>query len=209
MDGYVDNPQEVNELFSRYTLQMSVGDLANIAYKGRHMDDLHGQMDDLLSRELLQLSLKDRNAINEEIHGVRTIAPEETPEMLSEELRNMDIEIHNIEKKDAFDRSQQFPNTYINNAEFRLRFLRADLFEAKKAAVKMVNFLDLVSELFGDFALRRQIQMSDFSREEMQIFRVGHQQLLPYRDRSGRRIYSSVGGFGIHVPLVTRVSFSL
>jgi len=205
LDGYADNPQEVNKLFSRYTLRMSLGDLQRKKYTGGHMDDLDGQMDDLLSRELLQLSLQDRNAINEEIHGVRTIAPKESPEMLAEQLRNMDIEINKIEMKDAFDRSQQFPNTYINQAEFRLRFLRADLFEAQKAALKMVNFLDLISELFGDFALRRQIQMSDFSREEMQIFRVGHQQLLPYRDRSGRRIYSSVGGFGMDVPLVSRV----
>ena len=71
----------------------------------------------------------------------------------------------------------------------------------------MVKFLDMVSELFGDFALRRQIQMSDFSREEMQVFRVGHQQLLPYRDRSGRRIFALVGGVGVNVPLLTRVSF--
>ena len=202
-DGYADNPQELNELLSQYTLQMDIPNIAsNIPHAGN-------QVDDLISRELLQLSLQDRNAINEEIHGVRTISPEETPEMLEKELRNMDIAIKKIRNKNAFVRSQQFPNTYINSPEFRLRFLRADLFDANTAALKMVNFLDLISEVFGDFALRRQIQMSDFSREEMQIFRVGHQQLLPYRDRSGRRIYSSVGGWGLDVPLVTRVSLSL
>lgn len=51
--------------------------------------------------------------------------------------------------------------------------------------------------------------MSDFSREEMQAFRVGHQQLLPYRDRSGRRIYALVGGLGVDVVLVTRVKILL
>jgi len=200
-DGYADNPKEVNELLSRYPIQMNIKDLPTLAFQ----KNVNGRVDDLLSKELLQLSLQDRNAIDEEIHGVQTFAPEETPEMLSNALRKMEIEIDSIPNKAAFDRSQRFPNTYVNGAEFRLRFLRSDLFEIKEAAGKMVKFLDLISELFGDFALRRQIQMSDFSREEMQVFRVGHQQLLPYRDRSGRRIFALVGGFGIHVALVTRV----
>jgi len=204
-DGHKDNREEVNEFLSRYTIQVNVQDLPKLDVQA----SATGQVDDLLSRELLQLSLQDRNAINEEIHGVQTFALEETPEMLAEALRDMEIQLNNIPNKAAFDRSQQFPNTYVNSAEFRLRFLRSDLFHEQKAAKHMVKFLDLISELFGDFALRRQIQMSDFSREEMQVFRVGHLQLLPYRDRSGRRIFASVGGFGIHVPLVTRVKILL
>lgn len=204
-DALADNPKEVNEFLSRYPLRFKIQDLPNLLSQ----DTANGQVDDILSNQLLQLSLQDRNAINEEIHGVQTFAPEETSEMLTEALRNMDIEINNILRKDAFVRSQEFPNTYVNSADFRLRFLRSDLFDVKKAANKMVAFLDLVSELFGDFALRRQIQMSDFSREEMQVFRTGHLQLLPYRDRSGRRIFCSVGGYGVTVSLVTRVKILL
>mmetsp|Transcript_12049 Transcript_12049/g.34535 ORF Transcript_12049/g.34535 Transcript_12049/m.34535 type:complete len:501 (-) Transcript_12049:187-1689(-) len=190
-DGSEDNPHEVNELLSKYPIDLRNG-----------MDD---QIDDILSKELLLLSLKDRNAINEEIHGVQTFAPEETPEMVADALRDMEIEINRIPDKTAYDRSQEFPSTYVNSDDFRLRFLRSDLFEAEKSAKKMVTFLDILSELFGDFALRRQVQMSDFSREEMQVFRAGRLQLLPYRDRSGRRIFVSVGGFGLKLPLVTRV----
>lgn len=202
-DGFVDNPKELKELLSRNNFRINIKDLPK---REDVQNARNGQLEDeLLSRELLKLSLQDRNAINEEIHGVQTFAPKESPEMLAEALRKMEIEIREIEHKAAFDRSQQFPNTYVNNADFRLKFLRSDLFEVKQAAKKMVGFLELVSELYGDFALRRQIQMSDLSREEMQYFRVGHIQLLPYRDRSGRRILAFVGGFGIHWALVTRV----
>jgi hypothetical protein len=204
-DAFADNPKEVNEFLSRYPLRFKIQDLPTLVAQ----DTANGQVDDILSNQLLQLSLQDRNAINEEIHGVQTFAPEETSEMLTEALENMDTEIEKISNKDAFVRSQEFPNTYVNSADFRLRFLRSDLFDVKKAAKKMVTFLDLMSELFGDFALKRQIQMSDFSKEEMQVFRTGHLQLLPYRDRSGRRIFCTVGGYGVTVSLVTRVSWFL
>ena len=203
-DGYVDNPKEMEELLSESRLQLNYRDVRNLAV--REDTTSSAQIDDLLSRELLEMSLQDRNAITEEIHGVQTLAPEETPEKLATALRDLQTEINKIPSKVAFDRSQEFPNTYVNSPEFRLRFLRCDLFEVKKAASRMVIFLDILSELFGDFALRRQVQMSDFSREEMQVFRIGYQQLLPYRDRSGRRIFASVGGFGMGAPLVTRVS---
>ena len=206
-DGYVDNPTEVNELLSRFSLQMNVQDLPNAVVDEKQT--AVGKIEDVLSREMLRLSLQDRNAINEEIHGVQSLSPDETPEMLSKSLRKMEVEINMIPIKNAYDRSQQVPNTYVNSTDFRLRFLRSELFDERKSAMKLVKFLDLVSDLFGDFALRRQIQMSDFSREEMQVFRIGHQQLLPYRDRSGRRIFALVGGVGVQVALVTRVSCSL
>ncbi|VEU40843.1 unnamed protein product [Pseudo-nitzschia multistriata] len=190
-DGLADNPNDVKELLSKFPI--SATDVSKV------------KVDDLLSNELLQLSLQDRNAINEEIHGVQNFAPEETPEMLSKALRDMQDEINRTPNKIAYDHSQEFPQTYVNSEGFRLRFLRSDLFEVRKAAKRMLSFLDLLLEIFGDFALRRQIQMSDFNREEMQLFRAGRMQLLPFRDRSGRRIFVSVGGFGIKSSLVTRV----
>jgi len=143
--------------------------------------------------------------MNEEIHGVQTLASEETPEMLTAALDNLTAEISMIPIKVAYDASQELTSTYVNTADFRLRLLRCHLFNAKKAASGMVLFLDVLLEIFGEFALRRPIQLTDFNREEMQVFRLGLQQLLPYRDRSGRRIYASVGGFGLTTPLLTRV----
>lgn len=168
--------------------------------------------EDLVTQDLLRLSFKDRNAIDEEVHGVNNLSREETPELLHESMRQLSVELSKIPNKVAFDRSQRLfgNNTYVNTADFRLRFLRCDYFDAKKAAVRMVNFLDFVDELFdGDLVLQRPIQLTDFSKAEMKMLRSGIYQLLPYRDRSGRPIYTELGNMGLHLDLKMRVSFLL
>jgi len=169
-------------------------------------------VDDLLSKELLQLSVKDRNDIQEEIHGVKCLAVNETPQLIEESLRKLAVELDERipdSQKQAYLQSLQPPkellehqrilqqlhqleplpqSTYINDDNFRLRFLRCELFDVKKAAKQMANFLDLLVELFGDYALRRPVRLSDFTKEELRHMRKGRYQTLPYRDRSGRRI---------------------
>ena len=53
-----------------------------------------------ISEELLRLSFKDRLAIEEEIHGVRCGAMEETPQLIAKSLRDFDNEI-NLRKEQA------------------------------------------------------------------------------------------------------------
>ena len=53
-------------------------------------------IDDLLSSELLKLSLQDRNAINEEIHGVRCLALPETPALLETGLKEFEEALQRI-----------------------------------------------------------------------------------------------------------------
>lgn len=157
-------------------------------------EDLPQQaVENLLSKELLQLSLKDRTAIQEEIHGVKCLAPEETPELLEASLSELAMALKNDDfipphKKQAYRKSQQYVDTYVNEKDFRLRFLRFTLFDAKKAAEKIVKFLDLALELFGDFALKRAVRLTDFDTRDLRYLREGEFQFLPFRDRSGRRI---------------------
>ena len=155
-------------------------------------------VDNLLSKELLQLSLKDRTAFQEEVHGVHCMAPEETPELLEESLRQLAIELdkHNIpqnqNQKRAYNTSkrQERPTTttYVNDDSFRLRFLRCELFSIAKTAQRIILFLQLVVELFGDFALQRPVLLSDFTEDELRSFRLGRYQFTPFLDRSGRRV---------------------
>lgn len=214
--GYDDNPMEVNQMLSQeYFLKVNHTDLRNLAFaqengnnRNSREKDIHSKVDDLLHKQMMQMSLGDRNAIVEEMHGVQNLAPEESFEMINSALRDLASEISVIppQSRQGFDRSRILaPNGYISSAEFKLRFLRCEFFDAKRAASRMIQFVDLLAELFGDDVLRRPILLKDFSKEEIQVFRLGHQQLLPYRDRSGRRIFALVGGIGITVPLVTRV----
>ena len=147
----------------------------------------------LLSNELLQLSLNDRNAIQEEIHGVRCLAPEETEDLLESSLAKLEAALKDDaalppNQKEAFLMSQSLPKTYVNDDSFRLRFLRYVLFDIEQAAKQIVRFLRVAVELFGDIALERPIGLNDFNTKELKYFREGEIQFLPFRDRIGRRI---------------------
>jgi len=145
----------------------------------------------LISKELLKLNLNDRNAIYEEIHGVGSLCPDESPPgMVENALEELAKELSALPSKDkiAYEQSQQLNQTYVNERDFRLRFLRAELFDAKKAAWRIAQFLDVTLDLFGPFSLQRPFRLSDFNRKEMRVFNIGRIQLLPYRDRGGRRV---------------------
>ena len=164
--------------------------------------------DSLFAKALTNLSFNDRTAIEDEIHGVSCMAIEETPDLLEHSLIDFELELHKISPKPAYDKAQELllASTtssshltsvqksslsrccYINKKTFRLRFLRCELFNVRKAAERFIRYLDFVAKVYGDYALQRPIRMSDFSSEEMLFLREGKTQILPYIDRSGRRI---------------------
>jgi len=102
------------------------------------------EADTKLRNDPFELSFQDRTSIDEEIHGVHSAALEETSELLESSIIRFAQELRMIPNKTAYDKSQRlFPNdTYVNTIDFRMRFLRCELFDAKKAAIRMVNFLD-------------------------------------------------------------------
>ena len=171
-------------------------------------------MDDEFSRAQMNLPFKDRNAINEEIHCVGCMAPQESPALLRAALYQLNQQLDRIEDKPAYNRAQQMYTTnsgagrqygYINTDDFRLRFLRCALFDAKKAAARMVKYLDLVCDAYGPYALTRPFKLSDLSKAEMSFLRGGDYQLMPYRDRSGRRVMCIVTNNRDDVSPKTRV----
>ena len=143
--------------------------------------------------------------IQEEVHGVNCVSPEETPELLQTSLAKLAAildsdEIPETEKK-SYRKAQNLhlkqqqqqkekepSRCFVNTDDFRLRFLRAELFDVHWAARTLTKFLNLVEAVFGTFALTRPIQLDDFKPNEHKAFRKGLFQFLPYRDRSGRRV---------------------
>jgi len=176
---------------------------ATIPRPVKEIDMAVKEIDDLLSKELYSLSFDDRNAISEEIHGVRCLAVKETPELLSQKLVELQRELDATFYKPSFDKAQAYAlhpatcgTSYVNTVGFRLKFLRCELFDAKKAAIRLMNYLDLMVEMYGIFALQRKVQLTDFSKNELQILRAGYFQMFPFRDRSGRRVMCIVGNMG-------------
>ena len=158
----------------------------------------------ILSRELLKLSITDRSAIQEEIHGVQCLALRESPELLQKGLELFEIELEKIPLKSAYEECRvrtmlyrdEEDSCYALQDSFKLRFLRVELFDAAKAAQRFVNYLEFVRESWGaDIFLTRLIRFSDFTKAEMKLFRKGYFQVLPFRDHCGRRVLTLLGGF--------------
>ena len=126
---------------------------------------------------------------------MRCLAIDETAILIEQSIHELQIEIDdkipNIGKY-AYLHSQLTAKrrSFVNSKEFRLRFLRFELFDIKKTAIRMLKWLDLALSLFGSIALERPICIStNFSSDELRFFRKGYIQLLPVRaSGTGRRI---------------------
>jgi hypothetical protein len=132
-------------------------------------------VDELLSKELFKnLCFQEDDDFDDEINGVRCHAINETPELIQTSLiqliYQLDVVVPDNEKR-AYILSQEKDkcagtSTYINQIDFRLRFLRCELFDAKKAAYRMVKFLNLGLELYGESILIFPPQFSAFNSIE-------------------------------------------
>jgi hypothetical protein len=152
-----------------------------------HEQQLADGLDSILAKELYAMSVHDRDASQEEIHGVRSAAPDESPEKVDEAFWCFQNEIDKTAMKKAYDEAVSCNSYYVlHDRDFRIRFLRADFFDAKKAACRFLHHLDLLLDLFGPNALQRPLRHSDLSKTVKETMRRGRIQILPNRDRAGR-----------------------
>ena len=77
---------------------------------------------------------------------------------------------------------------YVQDRDFRLKFLRADLFNATEAALRLARHFQAKLELFGRSKLVKDIVQDDLDEEDMAALYAGFTQLLPVRDRAGRAV---------------------
>ena len=146
----------------------------------------------LLAKELNELSVQERDMINDEIHGVRRMScPEETPELLEKSLAELTMELTNLPPtatKKAYEESLNYTDSYVHTDDFRLIFLRTEFFDPRKAAIRMMKYLDLINWAFGKKVLQRDLCLADFDKKGKEYLRGGYQQIFPGMDRSGRRV---------------------
>ena len=124
------------------------------------------------------------------------MAMEESPEMIEQALIDMEEEITTrITQKPAYDEAIQKNSRYIHCTDFRLKFLRSNMFNISKAASSFVKYLDLLLKYYGLDALMRPLTVGDLKHSELELLRAGHMHLLPTRDRSGRRVLNVFGAY--------------
>jgi hypothetical protein len=133
-------------------------------------------------------SAEERERVLEEVHGVANVQVEETPELIDQRLHLLEEEIQLIKKRTAYDRALFLSPKYVLDREFRLMFLRSELFDARKAANRIVRFFECKKELWGEDKLARPITLDDFGEDGLAFLKRGAIQVLPEKDQSGRSL---------------------
>ena len=129
-------------------------------------------VDDEIATRLTALSVQEREAVLEEIHGV---APQndETPEAISSLLAMMKEEIVNTpdRNKRAFLKAAFLRPSLENDDALHLRFLRAERYDAKEAAAQLCLFFEHKFELFPE-SLHRRIIIDDLDADVVETQRI-------------------------------------
>ncbi|KAL3904380.1 MAG: hypothetical protein SGARI_004946, partial [Bacillariaceae sp.] len=146
-------------------------------------------VENLLAKELYQMSIDERSKIQDEIHGVDSMATTETPKLIQESLDKLQEEIDSFKGcKTAYENALMAGSTYVTSDEFRLKFLRAEFFDPAKAAARFLQNTQNLFRWFGSVALRRPLRYSDLTTADVALLKNGMLQLLNSRDRAGRLV---------------------
>jgi hypothetical protein len=144
----------------------------------------------LLAAALNKMSIQEREQVIYDIHGVSDLILE-TPDLIATSLVQLDRSLHamSISKKTAYESAHTQNPKYVSRSSFRLAFLRAEQFDAGKAAERMSMFFEHKLQLFGADKLARDLTLDDLdTADDMECLRSGIWQQLPLRDRAGRAV---------------------
>ena len=97
-----------------------------------------------------------------------------------------------IQPRIAYDKAKLMSEEYVMDEAFRISFLRAEEFDADKAALRMCRHFETKSNLFGDDKLVRTITQADLPDDARQFLQEGSIQLLGSRDSLGRIVLAVI-----------------
>jgi hypothetical protein len=136
--------------------------------------------------DMNNLSVEERVQAYEDIHGVSTLVQED-PDVVHKKQADLDKEIHRYKNK-AYILAESLSKDYVQDRDFRLMFLRADNFDVKAAARRLLAFFTYKLHYFGQDKLCRDIKLTDLSLADRECLESGAFQELLQTDRAGRRV---------------------
>lgn len=144
-------------------------------------------VDSLIAKQMSSLSMKEREQAYFDIHGISSTV--ETPEMIQQAYLELDQELSKL-GEGAYRKAEGINPSYVRDERLRLKFLRADRFDAKKAALRMARHFEAKLDLFGASKLCQDITQNDLKPGDLDslVTCVGH---LPIRDSVGRLVRTS------------------
>jgi hypothetical protein len=161
---------------------------ATMANEGNDDDDDDESM--LIHHELNELSFEEREQVLEEVHGVAKFQ-DETPAFLKDRLERFKeaVAAVNGSKRRALDRAVFYRPTILLDEAFHLLFLRADYYNAVKAAKRMAKYYEDKLTLFGEHKLVKKITLEDLNDTDRKVLDSGFFKVLPHKDQTGRPIW--------------------
>lgn len=163
------------------------------------------EADTLLAKDMAQLSVAERDQALNEIHGVADEA-DENPESIVRALVQFEEALQHIPQREAYELAKSMSVDYVSSRKLLLMFLRADRFDVKKAALRIVRFFEYKLELFGPDLLTKDIKMDDLNEDDLDCLWSPFSQTLPQRDSSGRGISILMPKVTPDKPVISRVS---
>lgn len=158
------------------------------------------ELDRTLARDMLGLSMEERQAALEDLHGVEQLQEENEVE-IQEQLRQLEAQLQQYRRAEldrrigggrdtsAYALAEAMSREYVHDFKFRMMFLRATRYDPSAAADKMLAFFSMKRRLFGANKLCQPITIAHCLDDgDMESLKSGWIQLSPYKDVNGRQI---------------------
>lgn len=139
---------------------------------------------------LQQITPEDRMESLHDVHGVFQPV-EENPEFLDEKMHELREALcgpclSGSDSREAYDEVVENHPDFVEDQ--LIKFLRADNFDVKKAATRVMKHFQAKKQFFGAENLGEELQLKHLNDLDRQALKEGAVQLLNKRDRSGRAI---------------------
>eukprot|EP00980_Cylindrotheca_fusiformis_P014757 scaffold4024_cov85-Cylindrotheca_fusiformis.AAC.4 len=158
----------------------------NFALRGASFDNKGGleEAEGILASEMNKLSIQEISKALDDVHCVGT-ALEENAELVRCSLLEFD-ELVRAEQNPVYGLAASQDQKYVENDEFRIKFLRATFYDVKKSVNWMMKFLNFKASYFGNDKVGRDIELSDLNQGDIDLMKSGFFHIQGGRDRSGR-----------------------
>jgi len=150
--------------------------------------------DAMMAHAMAQLSVHEREEVYNDLHGVADEIVE-TPEMIDEAINRMKLELSMMSTETtaaAYQQALVQDSTYVHDYKSLLAFLRAERFDAARAASRFAKFYSVKLEGFGVEKLTKDIYQEDLTQQERDGLYDSMNLQLPFRDRGGRSVLVKV-----------------
>lgn len=157
----------------------------------QHLVDGVGEIKDaeeFLASELSKVSIQERHKAMDDVHCVGEELQED-PSMLERGLREFQKELAELARADRIYQLAVNQNqSYIEGENFRLMFLRANMYDAKRSVRQMLNLLRYKAQYFGEDKVGREITLDDLDPDAIDFVYSGRFHMQREKDRFGRHV---------------------